>query len=278
MLQTAEDWLASQLRALGAAIAASWELAIGYVGPALRTVRDWAGGCYQGASEWVSPMWHAAEQALRPYLTVALAVLAPYWSQIVGAAVVVVFGIIAIWMSLLLRRRRLLRSSLVNTTLVFDPKTKWFELGIVMQNLQRSPLLVRSIQIIDPPAAKICDRWQAWQPTTTGVKFVTSDMELTNSLSIAKILRPHDLVGYPMFEENATPPPHQENHRGPLDELNRRFYVLLPEERHVAIRARFICKLQHRRRRRQELAFRCSLPLVVPATRPARQATYSQYG
>lgn len=82
-----------------------------------------------------------------------------------------------------------------------------------MQNLQRSPLLVRSIQIIDPPAAKICDRWQAWQPKTSKVRFVTPDMGLTNSLSIARILRQHDLVRYPIHIASL---PTQENHPSPL--------------------------------------------------------------
>jgi hypothetical protein len=83
------------------------------------------------------------------------------------------------------------------------------------------------------------------------------------------------LVNYAPFGGSFPQRPTQENARehdaGPCDELVRRFYVLPPSaapHQRIALRARLICELQTRRGRRQELAFRRTLPFVAPEPAP----------
>jgi hypothetical protein len=179
-LQTALDWLSVHLRGIGAAIVASWEAAVSRMAPALKTARDWVTVHLQATADWVGATIHAGSHALRPYLSTVFAAVAPHWPEIIMAAAgAVIIGGIAVSALRSLRRHWKLEASLVEATLGHDPKTDWLELGIVMRNLQPRALLVRSIQVIDPPGTKICDRWQAWQPTTVGVKFVAPELELT---------------------------------------------------------------------------------------------------
>ncbi len=281
-LQTALDWLSVHLRGIGAAIVASWDAAVRRAAPALKTARDWVAVHLQVTADWVNTTIHAGSEALRPYLSTIFAAVAPHWPEIIMAAAgAVVIGGIAVRALRSLRRHRRLKASLVEATLDHDPKTDWFELGIVVHNLQPCALLVRSIQVIDPPGTKICDRWQAWQPTIVGVKFVAPELELTNSVSIEQTVLPYESVNYAPFggsfpqrptQENAQIP-HDEHDASPCDELIRRFYVLPPSaapRQRIALRARLICELQTRRGRRQELAFRRTLPFVAPESPPLR--------
>ena len=276
--QTALGWLSVHLRGIGAAIVASWDAAVRHAAPALKTARDWVAVHLQATADWVGTTIHAGSEALRPYLSTIFAAVAPHWPEIIMAATgAVVIGGIAVWALRSLRRRRKLKASLVEATLGHDPRTDWFELGIVMHNLQPCALLVRSIQVIDPPGTKICDRWQAWQPTTVGIKFVAPELALTNSISIERTVLPYEAANYAPFGGSFPQRPTQENARehdaSPCDELVRRFYVLPPsaaQRQRIALRARLICELQTRRGRRQELAFRRTLPFVAPESPPLR--------
>jgi hypothetical protein len=280
--QTALDWLWTHLQGIGAAIVASWDAAVGRAAPALRTARDWVAVHLQGTADWARAAIRAVSEALRPYLASAFAAVAPHWPEIVMAATgVAVIGGIAVWALRSLRRYWQLKASLVEATLGHDPKTDWLELGIVMRNLQPCALLVRSIEIIDPPGTKICDRWQAWQPTTVGVKFVAPDLELTNSISIERTVLPYGSVNYAASGGSFPQRPtqvnararHDEHDASSGDELARRFYVLPPGAaplQQIALRVRLICELQTRRVRRQGLAFRRTLPVVAPRPSPLR--------
>ncbi len=280
-LQTALDWLSVQLRAIGAAIAASWDAALSRAGPALETARDWVAVHLQAAAEWAGPAIRAASEALRPYLATAFAAVAPHWPEIVMAAAgAAVIGGLAVWALRSLRRHQKLKASLVEATLGHDPKTDWLELGIVVRNLQPCAILVRSLQVIDPPGTKICERWQAWQPTTGGVKFVAPELELTDSISIERTVLPYGSVNDAAFAGSFLQRPtpenaqvaHDQHDASQREELIRRFYVLPPAAppRPIALRARLICELQTRRVRRQELAFRRTLPFVAPESPPLR--------
>jgi len=267
--QTVLDWLSVHLRGIGAAIVASWDAAISRAAPALETARDGIAVHLQATADWAGAAIHTRSEALRPYLSTAFAAVAARWPQIVMAAAAVIGGI-AVWALRSLRRHRKLKASLVEATLGHDPKTDWLELGIVVRNLQPRALLVRSIQVIDPPGTKICERWQAWQPTTVGVKFVAPELELTNSILIERTVLPYGSINYVAFGGSFPQRPPQENARvpydeqgaSPCDELTRRFYVLPPDaapHQRIALRARLICELQTRRGRRQELTFRRTL-------------------
>jgi hypothetical protein len=281
-LQTALDWLSVHLRGIGAAIVASWGAAVSRAAPALETARHWVAVHLQATADWAGAAIHAGSEPLRPYLSTAFAAVVPHWPEIVmAAAPAAVIGGIAVWALRSLRRHWKLKASLVEATLGHDPKTDWLELGIVMRNLQPCALFVRSIQVIDPPGTKICELWQAWQPTTVGVKFVAPELELTNSVSIERTVLPYGSVNYAAFgssfpqwptQENARVP-HDDHGASPRDELVRRFYVLPPDaapRQRTALRARLICELQTRRGRRQELAFRRMLPFVAPESPPLR--------
>jgi hypothetical protein len=152
----------------------------------------------------------------------------------------------SLWALRSLRRGRQLEKSLAEATLDRDAKTHWLTLEIVMRNFQRHPLLVRSVEIIDPPGTKICDRWQAWRPETASVKFVAPELDLTDSASIEATIFPYNSNDY----------------ANRADELIRNFYVRPPGAEAappLALRARLICELQTRRGRRQELTFRRTL-------------------
>jgi len=151
-----------------------------------------------------------------------------------------------------LRRGRQLEGSLAEATLDRDAKTHWFTLEIVMRNLQPHPLLVRSVEIIDPAGTKICDRWQAWRPETANVKFVAPELELTEKASIETTISPY----------------YSNDYANPSDELIRQFYVQPPDAKatsRLAVRARLVCELQTRRGRRQELTFRRTLAPPPPS-------------
>jgi len=277
-LQNTLDWLSVHLRGIGAAIVASRDAAVSRAAPALETARDWGAVHLRATADWLDTTIQAGSEALRPYLSTVFAVAASHWPEIVMAAAgAVVIGGIAVWALRSLRRHWKLKASLVEATLGHDPKTDWLELSIVVHNLLPCALLVRSIQVIDPPGTKICDRWQAWQPTTVGVKFVAPELALTNSISIERTVLPYEAVNYAPFGGSFPQRPTQENARehdaSPCDELVRRFYVLPPSaapRQRIALRARLICKLQTRRGRRQELAFRRTLPFVAPESPPLR--------
>lgn len=262
-LQAAADWLSAHLWATGAANLAA---------PALEAARDWVAVHLQATTDWARAILAAGSEALRPYLVVVLAAAAPRWSEIIIAAGATAIGGYAVWALRSLRRRQRLQASLVEATLGHDPKTDWLELGIVMRNLQPYALLVHSLQVIDPPGTKICERWQAWQPAAVGVKFVAPDLELTNSVSIERTVLPYGSVNY--LGETLSRRPNRKNAQapgdgngGPADELIRHFYLLpprAPPAQRIAVRARLICELQTRRGRRQELAFRRTLTFAAP--------------
>ena len=196
---------------------------------------------------------NAAAEALQPYTARPLAWAGPHWREIAVAAAAALIVGIGVWVFRSLRRSRQLERSLAEATLDRDAKTHWFTLEIVMRNLQRYPLLVRSVEIVEPAGAKICDRWQAWRPETANVKFVAPELELTGSAAIETTISPYNSDDY------ATP----------ADELIRQFYVQPPDAKatsRLAVRARLICELQTRRGRRQELTFRRTL---TPAPSPS---------
>jgi hypothetical protein len=195
---------------------------------------------------------NAATEVLQPYTARTLAWAGPHWREIAAATVAALIVATTLWAVRSLRRSRQLERSLSEATLDRDVKTHWFTLEIVMRNLQRHPLLVRSVEIIEPAGTKICDRWQAWRPETANVKFVAPELALTESASI----------------ETTIPPYNSDDYATPADELIRQFYVQPPDAKatsRLALRARLICELQTRRGRRQQLTFRRTL---TPAAAP----------
>lgn len=212
---------------------------------------DWLTARAHALADAASNAVNAATEVLQRYAGGPLAWAGPYRREIAAAAVAALFTGIAVWVLRSVRRGRQLEGSLAEATLDRDAKTHWFTLAIVMRNLQPHPLLVRSVEIIDPAGTKICDRWQAWRPETANVKFVAPELELTDSASIETTISPYNSDDY------ATP----------ADELIRQFYVLPPDGQatsRLALRARLICELQTRRGRRQELTFRRSLTPPPP--------------
>ena len=210
------------------------------------SVSDWVADRVHALADWAGPSWNAAAEWLQRYSAGPLAWARPHSREIaVAVASVIVVGI-AVWALRSLRRGRQLDRSLAEATLDRDAKTHWFTLEIVMHNFQRHPLLVRSVEIIDPPGTKICDRWQAWRPETASVKFVAPELDLTGSASIETTIFPYNSNDYARQ----------------TDELIRQFYVRPPDAKatpSLALRARLVCELQTRRGRRQELTFRRTL-------------------
>jgi hypothetical protein len=210
------------------------------------SISDWLAERAHALTDWAGPSWNAAAEWLQRHAAGPLAWARPHSREIaVGAAAALTVGI-AVWALRSLRRGRQLGRSLAEATLDRDAKTHWLTLEIVMRNFQRHPLLVRSVEIIDPPGTKICDRWQAWRPETASVKFVAPELDLTGSASIETTIFPYNSNDY----------------ANQADELVRHFYVQPPETKatpSLALRARLICELQTRRGRRQELTFRRTL-------------------
>jgi hypothetical protein len=197
--------------------------------------REWIATHVPAAAHSVSTGLETAGQTLRLYLTAAIASAGPHWREIVAAIVVVLIA--GVIMSV--------EQSLVEAKLGHDPKTDWLELQIVMRNLQKRALLVHSIQVIDPPGTKICERWQAWRADGNGggVKFVAPDLELSDSVAIERTIRPSEADDF----AEAT------------DELVRHVYVRMPKSwfrRRTSVEARLICELRTRGGLRQELVFK----------------------
>ena len=206
-------------------------------------ISDWLALRVHALADWAGPALNAPAEWLQRYAGGPVAWALPHSREIAAASGAVLIGGIALWS---LRRGRQLEKSLAEATLDRDAKTHWFTLEIVMRNLQRHPLLVRSVEIIDPPGTKICDRWQAWRPETASVKFVAPELDLTDSASIETTIFPYNSNDY----------------ANQADELIRHFYVRPPDAEAappLALRARLICELQTRRGRRQELTFRRTL-------------------
>jgi hypothetical protein len=126
-------------------------------------------------ADWAGATLSAAAEGLQRYAGGPVAWALPHSREIAAAAGAALIGGIALWALRSLRRGRQLEKSLAEATLDRDAKTHWLTLEIVMRNFQRHPLLVRSVEIIDPPGTKICDRWQAWRPETASVKFVAPE-------------------------------------------------------------------------------------------------------
>ena len=210
------------------------------------SISDWLAARAHALTDWASPALNAPAEWLQRHAPGPLAWARSHSREIAVAAAAALIAGIAIWVLRSLRRGRQLERSLAEATLDRDAKTHWFTLEIVMRNFQRHPLLVRSVEIIDPPGTKICDRWQAWRPETASVKFVAPELDLTGSAPIETTIFPYNSNDY----ANQT------------DELIRHFYVQPPDARatpRLALRARLICELQTRRGRRQELTFRRTL-------------------
>ena len=209
-------------------------------------ISDWLALRVHALADWAGPALNAPAEWLQRYAGGPVAWALPHSREIAAASGAVLIGGIALWALRSLRRGRQLEKSLAEATLDRDAKTHWFTLEIVMRNLQRHPLLVRSVEIIDPPGTKICDRWQAWRPETASVKFVAPELDLTDSASIETTIFPYNSNDY----------------ANQADELIRHFYVRPPDAEApppLALRARLICELQTRRGRRQELTFRRTL-------------------
>jgi hypothetical protein len=147
------------------------------------SIGDWLALRVHPLADWAGPALNAAAQWLQRYTAGPLAWARPHSREIAAAAVAALIFGISFWALRSLRRGRQLEKSLAEATLDRDAKTHWFTLEIVMRNFQRHPLLVRSVEIIDPPGTKICDRWQAWRPETASVKFVAPELDLTGSVS-----------------------------------------------------------------------------------------------
>jgi hypothetical protein len=210
------------------------------------SISDWLAERAHAVTDWAGPSWNAAAEWLQHHAAGPLAWAHPHSREIAVAAAAAFTVGIAMWALRSLRRGRQLGRSLAEATLDRDAKTHWLTLEIVMRNFQRHPLLVRSVEIIDPPGTKICDRWQAWRPETASVKFVAPELDLTGSASIETTIFPYNSNDY----------------ANQADELVRQFYVQPPDAKttpSLALRARLICELQTRRGRRQELTFRRTL-------------------
>jgi hypothetical protein len=255
------------------AIVAYWDVAVGRAAPALETSRDWVGDQVRALADRLAPAVQGWSEALRPYLAIALAAAGPHWPEIaVAGGGMVVIAVIALSAQRSRRRRRQLDASLIAVTLSYNQRTGWFELAINMRNLQSSALIVRCIQVIKPAGAKICELWQAWQPTTNGVKFVAPELQLTDSVSIERTILPYGSSSYAGFGSSLSRPTKQidrslqDSHGvSPSEELIRRFYVLPRDpgsRRRTVLQVRLICELQTRRPRWQELTFRRTLPPV----------------
>lgn len=217
------------------------------------TSLDWLAVRVHALADAANAAVNAANEVLQRYAAGPLAWAGPHWREIAAAAAAALIVGIAVWALRSLRRGRQLERSLAEATLDRDAKTHWFTLEIVMRNLQRHPLLVRSVEIIDPKGTKICDRWQAWRPETANVKFVAPELELTERASIETTISPYN----------------SDDYANPADELIRQFYVQPPDAQatsRLALRARLICELQTRRGRRQELTFRRTLSPAPPAS------------
>ncbi len=216
------------------------------------TTIDWLAARVQALADRANAAANTATEALQRYAAGPLAWAGPHWREIAAAAAAALIAGIAVWALRSLRRGRQLERSLAEATLDRDAKTHWFTLEIVMRNLQPHPLLVRSVEIIDPAGTKICDRWRAWRPETANVKFVAPELELSESASIETTISPYN----------------SDDYASPADELIRQFYVQPPDAQaasRFAVRARLVCELQTRRRRRQELTFRRTLAPSPPA-------------
>jgi hypothetical protein len=210
------------------------------------SISDWLADRVHALTDWAGPSWNAAAEWLQRHTAGPLAWARPHSREIAIATAAAIIAVIGIWALRSLRRGRQLERSLAEATLDRDAKTHWFTLEIVMHNFQRHPLLVRSVEIIDPPGTKICDRWQAWRPETASVKFVAPELDLTGSASIETTIFPYNSNDYARQ----------------TDELIRQFYVQPPDAKakpSLALRARLVCELQTRRGRRQELTFRRTL-------------------
>lgn len=232
----------------------------GASGPSLDRVREEVAFCVSLVADWARLLRTDLITITSPYIAMVERALGTPGLQVLlsGLAAAMILGVLFGALTTL-QRRRVLKASLSNVTLEVDPNTKWLVLAITIENVHSSPLLIRSIEIIEPSGAKISDYWQAWRPARNGANFIAPEMELTNSLVIERILRPYDLGGYAV---TALPAPDSDRQigSGPLDEFTRRFYVLTPNKRGVALRAKFQCELLSRRTRRLELTFRRQLP------------------
>jgi len=216
------------------------------------TSMDWLAVRVHALADWVNAAVNAANELVQRYAAGPLAWARPHWREIAAAAAAALVVGIVVWMLRSLRRSRQLERSLAEATLDRDAKKHWFTLEIVMRNLQRHPLLVRSVEIVDPKGTKICDRWQAWRPETANVKFVAPELESARA-SIETTISPYNSDDY------ATP----------AAELIRQFYVQPPDAKatsRLAVRVRLVCELQTRRGRRQELTFRRTF---CPASPPS---------
>jgi hypothetical protein len=216
------------------------------------TSLDWFAVRVQALADQASAAVNTATEVLQRHAAGPIAWASPHRREIAVAAAATVLFLIAVWALRSLRRGRQLEGSLAEATLDRDAKTHWFTLEIVMRNLQPHPLLVRSVEIIDPAGTKICDRWQAWRPETANVKFVAPDLELTETASIETTISPY----------------YSNDYANPSDELIRQFYVQPPDAKatsRLAVRARLVCELQTRRGRRQELTFRRTLAPPPPS-------------
>jgi hypothetical protein len=155
------------------------------------TTLDWFAVRVQALADQASVAVNGATEVLQRHAAGPLAWASPHRREIAVAAAATMIFLIAVWALRSLRRGRQLEGSLAEATLDRDAKTHWFTLEIVMRNLQPHPLLVRSVEIIDPAGTKICDRWQAWRPETANVKFVAPELELTETASIETTISPY---------------------------------------------------------------------------------------
>ena len=176
-------------------------------------ISDWLALRVHALADWAGPALNAPAEWLQRYAGGPVAWALPHSREIAAAAGAALIGGIALWALRSLRRGRQLEKSLAEATLDRDAKTHWFTLEIVMRNFQRHPLLVRSVEIIDPPGTKICDRWQAWRPETASVKFVAPELDLTDSAAIEATIFPYNSNDY----------------ANQADELIRHFYVRPPD-------------------------------------------------
>jgi hypothetical protein len=172
------------------------------------SISDWLAERAHAVTDWAGPSWNAAAEWLQHHAAGPLAWARPHSREIAVAAAAAFTVGIAMWALRSLRRGRQLGRTLAEATLDRDAKTHWLTLEIVMRNFQRHPLLVRSVEIIDPPGTKICDRWQAWRPETASVKFVAPELDLTGSASIETTIFPYNSNDYANQAPGAYVPAH----------------------------------------------------------------------
>jgi hypothetical protein len=258
--------VAAHLQALFYVIQVHGHAVLAWLAPPVQAAIAWIDGNLQAAIAWAGPALRRAIDTAQPYCATALAFLVAYRSEVAmvaGPAIVV--AAFVVWM----RRRRRVKATLVDVSLDRDPKTEWLKLSIVMRNFQSHALIVRSLCVEQPADARICEHWQAWQPSDDGVKFIAPELALTNEAAIERTILPQGRDGNDHSLSGGRP---GQNGDG---QLTRSFYLRTPPgapARAIKLRAVLHCELQTRNGRKQDFSFQRMLE-PAPAGKVSAVAT-----